>query len=223
MKSGVWQRRALFLLLAADSLNLIWKLANWHETFSDIDWWRIVLQLTIQFATMGFLLFLYLRLKNAPKEQPVVTRTMKSASLRSMRIIHVILLAAIVGYAYMAEIMLRPTEVAPAIFVEGFSIMAVAEVVITFAVRRKLLRSALEGLQRDAGDAKALGQWRKANLFSMVMAVSVSLYGLALRFIGSSRQVAAPFFVAAVILMLLWRPYLDEGISGTNISPAPLG
>ncbi len=147
---------------------------------------------------------------------------MISASLRNMRIVHVILLAAIAGYAYVAEMTLKPTTDAPPILVKAFPIVAVAEVVITFAIRRKLLRSAMEGLQRHAGDATALGQWRKANLFSMVMMVSVALYGLALRFVGGSRRVAAPFFVAAVILMLLWRPRLDEVISGANPSLPPM-
>jgi hypothetical protein len=140
-----------------------------------------------------------------------------------MRTMHVILLAAIFGYAYVAEMMLNPTTVVSLLIVKSFSILAIVDGIIAFVIRRRLLRKAMDGLQRDPGDAAALAQWRKANVFAMVMAVSVSLYGFALRFMGVSRLVAAPLFVGAIILMWLWRPRLDEGIGGANTSPPPLG
>ena len=147
---------------------------------------------------------------------------MNSASLRSMRMLHVILLASIFAAAYIAERVISVATFAPDIYFKGLTLLAVADGIIAFVYRRRLLRSAMEGLQRDSGDAAALAQWRKANVFGMVMAVSISLYGFVLRAIGGSRLVAAPFFVAGVILMLLWRPQLDETAGGANTAPPPL-
>jgi hypothetical protein len=48
-----------------------------------------------------------------------------------------------------------------------------------------------------------------ANILSMVLTMTVALFGFALRMVGSSREVAWPFFIASIILMLLWRPRLD--------------
>jgi hypothetical protein len=217
--SNVWQRRSALFLLIAYCLDLGWKLADWRESFSAVAWWVVALGLTVRFAFMGFLLFLYLWLKKAPQASPIVTKAIKSASLRSMRIIYIVLLTAIVSYVFLAERILRPaTKEPPAAFVQGISICAVAMVVIAFAFRRKLLPSAVQG---EAGDITALGRWRTANLKSMILAVSVSLFGFVLRFMGSSRRVAWPFFIVSVVLMLLWWPRLDERLSEKVALPPP--
>ena len=108
------------------SLDSIWKVAHWEDFTSlvrDSGWWGIpmfALALSIRFAVMGFALFLYLRLKNAPQDPPLVTKTTKNASVRSLRIIHIVLLVAIVMYALVAERLLRPASNAPIPLVEVF-------------------------------------------------------------------------------------------------------
>jgi hypothetical protein len=141
-------------------------------------------------------------------QQPPVTQT-KAAAMRSMRLLHVILCIAIVMYVYVAQSILRPTSVAPPLFIETFSVLCIVTVVIGLGIRRRLLPRAIEGMR--GGDSTALGRWRQANVLSMVLAVSVSLYGVAFRAIGGSPQATWPFFIAAAILMWLWRPQpLDE-------------
>lgn len=98
-----------------------------------------------------------------------------------MRILHIFFLLAIVGYLYVSERFLRSSNDVPIAFVTSFSILTVAMVVVAFAVRRKLLASAVKRLQRDSGDAVVLSRWRTATLFSMVVTLSVSMCGLALR------------------------------------------
>ena len=148
-------------------------------------------------------------------QQPSVTTQTKAAAMRFMRILHVVLCVAIVMYLYIAETIFRPTKVAPPLFVEAFSVMCVAMVVIGLVVRRRLLPRANEAMRPD--DAKALARWRQANILGMVLAVSVSLYGFALRAIGGSPQVTRLFFIGAAIQMWVWRPQLPDESSPVQI------
>lgn len=142
-----------------------------------------------------------------------------NASVRSIRIIHIFFLAATVGYMFLAETLPRPAFDLKPVFVDSFAILSLIDVAIAFVFRRKLLPPAIDKLRRDPSDASALGRWRAANMLSLVLAMSVALYGFALRFLGGSRLVAWPFFVASLALMLLWRPRLDEGANSTQASP----
>jgi hypothetical protein len=55
---------------------------------------------------------------------------------------------------------------------------------IAYSYRTRLLPSAIEKLRRDPGDGTAHGSWRMANVLSLVLTMSVALYGFALRTIG---------------------------------------
>jgi hypothetical protein len=135
-----------------------------------------------------------------------------------MRLVHVIMLAAIVGHLYTAEVLPKHAADLPVTFVASLSIMAALEVAIAFFFRQRMLPSALETMRSNPEDATALGRWRAANILSMVFAPSVSLLGFVLRFLGGSRPVAWLFFLASIILMWLWRPRLEEGVSGADSS-----
>jgi hypothetical protein len=214
-----WQQRAALFLFIVYSLDLAWKLANWRESFGGVPLWGIALGLTFRFAFMGFILSMYLRLRRVPQEPPLITKAVKHASVRSIRLFHVILIVAIVGYISLAEWLPRPTANAPALIVESFSVLAILMVAVAFGFRRKLLPSAIEKLRCDAGDATPLGRWRMANVLSMSLVMSVALCGFVLRILGGDRRVVWPFFLVSVTLMLLWRPRLDEGASSTDTSP----
>lgn len=216
MKSRTWQKRAVLFLLVVYSVDLAWKVANWHDAFGDAPWWGIALGLIVRFSFMGFMLFLYLRLKKLPQDPLVVTAVMKRTSVRSMRIIHGVMFAAIVSYVFIAErLPATASNLTPSI-AESFAILAFIMVVIAVGFRRKMLSPAIESLGRDPGDEAALGRWRMANLLSMVLTMSVALYGFALRALGGSRRVVWPFFIISLILMLMWRPRLDAGLSNTE-------
>jgi hypothetical protein len=218
MRSRRWQQRGVLLLLLGYSVDLVLKLSDWREAFGGSPLWGIALGLAVRFAIMGFILSVYLRLKKAPQEPPVVTIAVKNASVRSMRIFHIIMLAAVVGYLFVAERLPRPTSDAPASLVESFSVLAAAMVAIAYGFRRRYLSSAILQLQHNQGDATALGRWRMANVLTMTFTMSVALYGFALRAMGGNRRVVWPFFLVSVTLMLLWRPHLDGG-SSTGASP----
>ena len=98
--------------------------------------------------------------------------------------------------------------------------MAALMVVIAYGCRKKILTSATTALQRDSSDVPALGRWRMANLVSVVLVVAISLYGIALRAIAGSLRVVWPLFIASVLLIVLFRPHLDDGTSEQN-TPGP--
>ncbi len=52
------------VLLVAYCVDLIWKLAHWDEMSAGLQWYVIVLALTVRFAFMAGLLWVYLKLKN---------------------------------------------------------------------------------------------------------------------------------------------------------------
>jgi heme/copper-type cytochrome/quinol oxidase subunit 2 len=66
MKPKTGERAALVLLIAY-CLDLAWKLAHWSELTKGLDWWMIAMALTIRFAVMGGLLFLFIRMRRAHK------------------------------------------------------------------------------------------------------------------------------------------------------------
>lgn len=142
-------------------------------------------------------------------------------SFRSMRILHIVFLAAIFGYFAVAERFFVLTKDVPVIVVAAFSGVSTAVIVIALVFRRRLLAPAIEALQRDASDAKALVQWRAANTLSIVLAMSVALDGLALRAMGCDRQIVWPFFIVSIILMLMWKPSLDDRIISAGASSPP--
>jgi hypothetical protein len=55
----------LFIVYCGD---LVWKLANWHEMSAGLQWYIIALALTIRFAVMAGLLWLYIKLKKSPQQ-----------------------------------------------------------------------------------------------------------------------------------------------------------
>lgn len=135
----------------------------------------------------------------------------RDETVKSMRTLHFVFLAAIVGYAWVAERFFIQTKDVPVIVVAAFSVCAFADVMIAQVFRQKRLVPAIQTLKRDGNDAPALAAWRAINTLSMVLVMSVALMGLGLRAQGCSREIVWPFFIASLILMLAWKPKLDDG------------
>jgi hypothetical protein len=220
MFSKKWQRRSALFLFIVYSLDLGWKLANWDETFGLVPWWGLALGLAFRFGFMGFVLFLYLRLRKSVDESQPVDVKARSACVRSVRIIHRIFLVVIVMYIFLTEWLFKSETSTSGAFVISFYVMAIAMTAIFYAIRQKLLRAASAAMERNPADAEALGRWRAGNILGMIGAVSISMFGLALRAIGGSRPMVWPFFVAAMMLMFILRPQdpalAPSGIEGSN-------
>ena len=147
--------------------------------------------------------------------------TNAAANLKQMRVIHVTLVVAVFLYALTAEQIIRRANAATrntpsATLLGGITFVAGLDGLVAYYFRRTKLEAALDKLRRNRNDQDALKQWRFATLLSLVLALSVGLYGFALRFLGASRRVSWSFSLAALILMLLWRPKIElaSGIPG---------
>ena len=215
MFSKKWQRRSALFLLIAYGVDLALKLADWGETFGVLPWWGIVLGLSFRFAFMGGVLYLYLRLRKPSDGTQTVTAEVKRASDRSVHMIHRIFFVVIFMYIALAEWLFK-TETAVSFFVViSFYLTAAAVVAIVYTIRSKLLRSATIAMERNPNDAEALGRLRGRDILGMVTAVSVSLFGLAIRALGGSRPMAWPFFAASMVLMFILRPRREDFAGGT--------
>lgn len=77
------------------------------------------------------------------------------------------------------------------------------------ALRKKRVGAPMEVLRCEPENGVALAQWRGGNIFSFAQAETVTLFGVALKFLGASWSVAGIFFLLELVLMLLWTPRLD--------------
>jgi len=87
--------------------------------------------------------------------------------------------------------------------------VAVTDVMVGIAVRKKRVDAPMEVLRREPENGGALTQWRAGNIFSFAQAETVTLFGVALKFLGANWSVAGIFFFLGLVLMLLWTPRLD--------------
>lgn len=137
-----------------------------------------------------------------------------AVNLKQMKIIHVIFVVAVFLYALTAEQILGKVSdvtrnAASATLLVGMALAAGLDGLVAYYFRRSKLEPALDKLRRNQNDQDALKQWRFATILSLVLALSIGLYGFALRFLGASRRVSWSFFLVALILMLLWRPKIE--------------
>lgn len=129
---------------------------------------------------------------------------MESAQ-RMMWILWFSLLIAMAGYTalcFFANV--RATS--NPIMLRAMSIVAAAEVVILFVLRRTMLIPAIALLSSQSQNAAALTRWKTGHIVTWALSLSVALYGLALRYLGFTFTQVAPFFIAGFILMLFYFP-----------------
>lgn len=128
-------------------------------------------------------------------------------TLQSMRIIHSVMLISMVLFIYMAGALgparnLALGRILPILF--GIVSLLVIGMVLYF--RATKVRPALEIMQLNPGDPKALQQWRTGGVLTAVLLENVVLYGFALRLLGAAPKISLPFYLVGIALMLLWWP-----------------
>jgi hypothetical protein len=81
---------------------------------------------------------------------------------------------------------------------------ALTAIIVGFIMRKKFFKLSTETLARDP--RKARRHWRAANGIGFSCAMSVSVYGAALRLLGSDWLVAGILYGVSLGFLLLWRP-----------------
>ena len=99
--------------------------------------------------------------------------------------------------------------------VTSITILAIAMIFAALVVRGKMVKPAKQRLQVQIDDADALKRWRMGSLLSFVFVELVALYGFVLRALGATRSQTWPFYLAAILIMLIWTPSLDLRSSGS--------
>jgi hypothetical protein len=77
-------------------------------------------------------------------------------------------------------------------------------IIAGYVLRKKLFKQSVEALPSDV--RKALRLWRGAHSIGFSFAMSMTIFGVALKFLGSSWYVAGIFFCLSLGFLLLWRP-----------------
>lgn len=133
-----------------------------------------------------------------------------ATSLKQMRIIHFSFLVAVAVYAYVGELYAgRNKPAVPPGLLYALVFLACLDALLAYYFRRTKLDAATEKLRRDSTDLGALMQWRQNIIVTLVLVLSIDIYGFALRFLGAPRAVAGGFYFVSLILMLAWRPKLE--------------
>jgi hypothetical protein len=71
-------------------------------------------------------------------------------------------------------------------------------------MRKKFFAESIEAFPHDY--RKALTLWKRANSISFTCAISTTVYGVALKFLGSSWLVLTVFSAVSFGFLVLWRP-----------------
>jgi hypothetical protein len=130
-------------------------------------------------------------------------------NLLEMRILYVAYLITWFMLLFAVQF-LKPAEHPISLTMVGAFVLAtLADVAIAVFLRGRHLATALEALRTNSGDAAALKQWRLGNLLSFNFAECVTLFGVALRFLGAGWKIAGVFFAVGLLLLVAWTPRLD--------------
>ena len=134
-------------------------------------------------------------------------------AVRTMRVLNAIFLVSVLLYAWVGEFAGPKSSLEPqqlAVYRIALGILAPMNVLIALGFRRKQVGIAAATLQSLPDDAEAIGQWRSGNLISFVLAETVALLGLMLLFLGGTLKISLPFYVGALLLLIVWFPRKPE-------------
>ncbi len=128
------------------------------------------------------------------------------STVRTIRIIHAVLLLAAVFYIFMPEALLHHEPHDIHVVWVAFLVNGLLSVGIALFFRMKMVPTAAETLRTNPEDQPALARWRAGNILSFVLAESIVLFGFALRFMGGTPMQSLPFYSTGIAMMILWFP-----------------
>jgi len=127
-------------------------------------------------------------------------------ALKSLRAIQWSLLASIILYAGLGELV-KPFERAfDAGVAHLFTTFGVAIVGVIFVVRRTMVFRAEETLVNQPDDQISLNHWKTGFIVTYALCEALALFGLIERFLGCIPQQSFPYYIGGFVLMLFFRP-----------------
>jgi len=138
-----------------------------------------------------------------PGLRPTIT---VEGTLRSLRTVHVILIASILVYMWLpSRLRARPRPLNP-VFYESLIAMALLMVGVIVLIRNLMLQRSAEQLVLRPDDSSLIRKWHQAYLTIFCLCEGLVLYGLVLRFVGATLLQTVPFYLGGLILMLCFSP-----------------
>jgi hypothetical protein len=104
-------------------------------------------------------------------------------------------------FLFMIHTMNPPQRTVSAFVLAAFAAAAVYAIISGFVMRKKFFARSIEG-----DPSKAVSRWKAAHFIGFSCATSVTIFGVALMFLGAGWLVAGSFFAVGLSLLVLWRP-----------------
>lgn len=125
--------------------------------------------------------------------------------LRTLRVVHLVILATIPMYAAVGE-MVRREAMDVSLIHKVLLVVLMSQLGALTLIRTRWIGPAAEALRLKPDDAEALQRWHGGNITCFVLCEAVVLLGLVLRFLGGTLMQAAPFYAVGFVLLLFFAP-----------------
>lgn len=126
-------------------------------------------------------------------------------ALKSLRAIQRAMLASIVLYAGLGQILKPFGRILDLGVAHLFTTLGVAIVGVIFVVRRTLVFRAEETLVDQPDDPVSLSHWKTGFIATYALCEALALFGLIERFLGAIPQQSFPYYIGGFVLMLFFR------------------
>jgi len=136
-------------------------------------------------------------------------------ALKTLRAVQWSMLASILLYVAVGEILGPRVRGVDTTLSYLFSTLAVGIVGTIFVVRRTLVLRAADTLASHPDDIISLSHWRTGYIATYALCEALALFGLVLRFRGSSMQQSLLFYIGGFVLLFFFRPVQPENAPST--------
>jgi len=136
-------------------------------------------------------------------------------ALKTLRAVQWSMLASILLYALVGEVLGPRARGVDATLSYLFSTLAVGIVGTIFVVRRTLVLRAAGTLVSDPNDSISLNHWRTGYITTYALCEALALFGLVLRFRGSTMQQSLLFYIGGFVLLAFFRPVQPANAAST--------
>jgi hypothetical protein len=135
-------------------------------------------------------------------------------ALRVARVLHVALIVMVV-IEFDVSYRLAPiqNQISP-IIVYAITFVCLNDIGVAAFLRTRMIRPSEESLRSNPNDELPLRKWRAGVIISLGMASTIVLFGVLLRLMGATWNVASWFFIVGILLLLAWTPRLDVSAVG---------
>lgn len=127
-------------------------------------------------------------------------------ALKSLRALQRAMLASIVLYAGLGQILTPFERAFDLVVAHLFTTLGVAIVGVIFVVRRTMVFRAEETLVTQPDDSLSLSHWKTGFIATYGLCEALALFGLIERLMGCIPQQSYPYYIGGFVLMLFFRP-----------------